>query len=382
MNYKTQLSALRKSLNDDHIFIGTFFTLIAIGLIAIFSASSLLSVQQYGNSSHYVQRQGLFVLAGFFSFYIFSRLPYHYYQKHALPILAVALFFVLLVLIPGVGIKRGGATRWLPLIFFNVQPSEFLKLALVIYLANSISKIPLNRLQDFKHGFMPFAILVISCMTIVLLQRDFGSAMTIGLCSIILLFVAGTHLKYLIYSLLSLICVSIPLVLFSPYRMNRVLAFLDPWADFKNKGYQIIQSYVAFQAGGITGMGLGAGKQKLFYLPAGHTDFIFSVLAEETGLIGCSFVLLGFLVLFWRGMALAQKSCDAFGYLLATGILVLFTGNVIINLCVVMGLLPTKGLTLPLFSYGGSSLLMYMTAFGILVNIFSRAKKNAPNLSI
>jgi len=357
------------------LFLSILFYLIAFGLIMVFSASSMLSMQNYGHSNHFLFRQLFFVVIGCIAFYITMNTPYERIKKAAPYILLTTLFLVLLVLVPGVGTSGGGATRWLPLFGFTLQPSEFLKLAVIIFMAASLSKKLPDNLKNFKYGFLPYIFLIAICMRLLLYQKDFGSAMTIAFVGFILLFIAGTRIIYMIYSTIGLIAVSIPLIMLSPYRMSRVMSFLDPWLDFRNKGYQIIQSYVAFQSGGMLGQGLGAGKQKLFYLPAGHTDFIFSVLSEELGLLGSLTVILSFFFLFWNGIKMTRKVTDPFGYLLASGIMVLFAGNVLLNLCVVTGLLPTKGATLPLFSYGGSSFVMHMIAFGIFINIVSGFQK-------
>ncbi len=364
----------------DDLFIATFFILVALGLVTVFSASSMLSLKNVGHSYHYLLRQSLFVLIGTAAFFTFQSISFQTYKKWAPFLLIGCLILIIMVLIPGIGVKRGGATRWFSFFGFGFQPSEFLKLSVILFLSSSLSTKTPKELKSFKKGFLPYSLIILFCMGLVLLQRDFGSAMTIAFCSIILFFLAGIRFKYLFYSVITLITMSVPLIFFTPYRMNRILAFLDPWENFKHKGFQIIQSFVSFQSGGLWGQGIGGGKQKLFYLPAGHTDFIFAVLAEEAGFIGSSLAILAFFFIFWKGLNLARKNNnDPFAFLLSSGIIILFTGNVIINLGVVMGLLPTKGLTLPLFSYGGSSLLMYMVAFGILMNVFMQKKSSTTN---
>jgi len=301
-----------------------------------------------------------------------SHLDYRRLDRLALPILAVTLLLLLAVLTPGIGVKVGGAKRWLHAPGFNFQPAEVAKLAIILYAASLLSRRG-DRVRESVAGFLPLVVIGALIATLLLAQPDFGGAAMVAALVTIMLFVGGTKVKYLAYGAIAAVPALVALVATSSYRRTRVLAFLDPWSSRSDTGYQIVQSFLAFGAGGWHGVGLGDGRQKLLYLPEAHTDFIFSVVGEEMGLIGVLVILGLYGTILWRGTRIAMRAPDPFGAYLAVGLTSLVGLQAIMNMGVVMGLLPTKGLTLPLVSYGGSSILVSLVAIGMLLAIGARS---------
>jgi cell division protein FtsW len=269
-----------------------------------------------------------------------------------------------------VGTVAGGARRWIRVAGFSFQPGELAKVAMVLYLARSLAR-KKEKVRSFTIGFLPHTIVAGALVLLVLLQPDFGTAVTIALLLFTLLFAAGARISWLVGSLIVAAPVAVHLVASSPYRMKRILAFLDPWAHRQDIGYQVTESLMSVGSGGLFGLGLGAGKQKLFYLPEAHTDFIVAVIGEELGLMGIGLVLVLFALLVWRGVRAAFNAPDPFGAYLALGITSQVGLQAIVNMAVAFGLLPTKGLTLPFISYGGTSLVLTLAAAGVLLAISS-----------
>ena len=274
----------------------------------------------------------------------------------------------MLVLIPGISREVSGARRWFRFKFISFQPSELAGMAIIIYIADFISRKD-KVIKTFLRGFLPPVCVLGLCTLLILLQPDLGTALAIGVVVFIVLFVSGVRVSYL----LSIILVSLPILyilIFSvPYRKMRILSFLNPWLDPKGSGFQIIQSQIALGSGGIFGVGLGHSKQKLFYLPAAHTDFIFSIIGEELGLIGTLGVIILFMIFIQQGLKIIKHASDKFGYFLSLGLVSMISLKAIINVSTSCGLLPTKGLPLPFISYGGSSLIFDMLSLGLLLNI-------------
>jgi cell division protein FtsW len=279
-----------------------------------------------------------------------------------------------LVFIPGIGHSAGGAQRWIRVAGFSLQPSEITKIAIILFVAYALAKKG-EKIRNFKVGFMPVLIISGLFMGVILLQKDLGTAFVLAMVVAAMLFIGGTRIAYLTAGVLAAIPILYFLIFSVDYRRQRILAFLDPWEHQLDSGFQIIQSYVAFNAGGLTGTGLGQGKQKLFYLPAAHNDFIFPVIGEELGLIGVFFVLILFLLFMIRGIKISLKAPDHYGIFMGIGITTLVTSQALINFGVVMGLLPTKGLPLPFISYGGTALLVLCFLVGVLLNISSQTHK-------
>ncbi len=345
--------------------------LLGIGLIAIYSSSSFLAEHRYQDSNYYLAKQGLFVIIGFFLLMIVKNIPVEKYKGLAYPLLFVSFILLLMVFIPGIGKKVGGAQRWIKLGPLVLQPSELVKLSLAVYMAYSMSK-KADYMSSFSRGVFPHLVITGAFMVLILIQPDLGTTVILGAWLMTLLFVAGMN----IFHLIPLVLIACPalyyLITHEQYRLQRLLAYLKPWEDPQGFGFQIIHSFLAFGSGGIFGVGLGNSKQKLLYLPESHTDFILSILAEELGLIGIVIIIVLFLILILRGLKIALDAPDLYSSYLALGVTILMGLQVIINMGVVMGLLPTKGLTLPFLSYGGSSLLINMVGVGILMSISAR----------
>lgn len=346
--------------------------LVGMGIVMVYSASSAMAAFNNMEGGYFfLKKQGFYAVLGIIVLVVFSYIPFRVYRVLTYPALIVSLMLLGLVVFSPLGVTAGGASRWLQIGPLRFQPSELARLALVIYLAYSMSK-KMDLLRDFYVGFLPHGIVLAIFLGLLMLQPDFGSTVIFFLLTWIMLFVGGCRILHL----LIVVPFAVPLAWFvmaqKEYRMKRILSFLDPWQYSTNEGYQIVHSLMAFGSGGITGAGLGKGYQKLFYLPEPHTDFIFSVVGEELGLIGVVGVIFLYGVILFRGVVISRNTRDRFGAFLAMGITVSLGLQVCINMGVTLGLLPAKGLTLPFLSYGGTSLLINMAAVGILMNIGAR----------
>lgn len=348
--------------------------LVGVGIVMVYSASSALALNKFGTDYYYVKKQVVFSMLGILSLVGFSYIPFRFYQTLVYPILGVAILLLMAIPFTGFGIEAGGSSRWLGFGPLRFQPSELARLALVIYLAYSMTKKD-ELLRDFYVGFLPHMIILGVFTALLMVQPDFGSVMIFSALTWLMLFAGGSLLMHLFSVFIVLVPVAWLLMVAADYRVKRLLSFLNPWKYSANEGYQIIHSLMAFGSGGITGVGIGKGYQKLFYLPEPHTDFIFSVIGEETGLIGVGIVVVLYALIIKRGISISRNSQNRFGSLLAIGITIAIGLQVCINMGVAMGLLPTKGLTLPFLSYGGTSLLINMAAIGILMNIGARNEK-------
>lgn len=362
----------RKSITSgyDYMILVPVILLIGLGLVFVYSASSHLAAHRLGDSYFFLKRQALFCIAGICIMLIAKQIPCTLYSKLVYPLLLVSVSLLILLFIPGIGYKAGGATRWLRLGEFSFQPSELVKFSLAVYMAYSMSKKGSN-MGSFSRGLLPHMVIVGAFMLLLVLQPDLGTAVIIGCWLLLVLFVGGVKFA----QLFSIAILSTPFVLWliwqSNYRIKRLWAFINPWDDPKGIGFQIIHSFLAFGSGGIFGAGLGNSKQKLFYLPEPHTDFIFSIAAEELGFIGVIVIIVLFGILIMGGIKVALDARDLYSSYLALGLTCLIGLQVLVNMGVVTGLLPTKGLTLPLISYGGSSLVFNLLSIGVLLNISS-----------
>ncbi len=345
--------------------------LMGIGLVAIYSSSSFLAEYKLQDSYFYLKRQLLFVLLGLFILIMVKNIPVEVYRKLVYPALVISFLLLIMLFIPGLGKNVNGASRWLSVGGFTLQPSELVKLSLAVYVAYSMSKKG-KTMSSFSRGLLPHLLVFGTFMFLILIQPDLGTTVILGFWLLILLFVGGLNF----FQLLAIAVISCPMVLWlmthAEYRLKRLSAFINPWEDPQGLGFQIIHSFMAFGSGGILGVGLGNSKLKMLYLPEPHTDFILSILAEELGLVGITVIILLFSVLIIRGIKISLDAPDLYSSYLALGISVLLGLQVVINMGVVMGLLPTKGLTLPLLSYGGSSLLVNLVGIGMLMNISAR----------
>lgn len=344
--------------------------LTTLGLVMVYSASAVMAARDFGSPWHFALRQAVAAALGLCAMVFAMRYGYRRLEKLAYPILAVAAILLLLVLVPGIGTAVNGARRWIRFPLFNVQPAEIAKYALVIYLARSLARKG-EKVRSFSIGFLPHVLVTGVFVLLLLAQPDFGSGMTLLALLWGMLFCAGVRLRVLAGAALAGLPVVAMLVLGEEYRRARLVAFLDPWADRLGDGWQLANSLLTIGNGGLWGQGLGAGKQKLHYLPEGHTDFIISVIAEELGLVGIVVVVGLFGLLVWRGIRAAFNASDAFGCFLALGLTAILGIQAVVNMLVAMGMLPTKGLTLPFVSYGGSSLVLSLGAAGVLLAISS-----------
>ncbi|MEO0325237.1 MAG: putative lipid II flippase FtsW [Myxococcota bacterium] len=372
---RTTAGALPKVVGPaDVILTAAVVALVAFGVVMVFSASAVRAEHAFGNPAHYLVRQAIFAFVGVFTMLFVARIDYHRYRPLTYPVLGVSVLLMLVVAF-GFGRSAGGAARWIALGPINVQPAEAAKLALVLWLAYSLSK-KAARIKSFEVGFLPHALMAGFLMLLCLKQPDFGSAVMIGLLTFTLLFAAGARLGYLLGAVLLAMPVAYLLVATSPYRMRRIRAFLAPFEHRMNEGYQVFESLISFGAGGVTGVGIGDGRQKLFFLPEAHTDFIGAIVAEELGFVGVLSLIVIFAVIVGRGFRVAYRAADDYGSYLAVGISTFLGLQAFTNLAVAMGMLPTKGLVLPFISYGGSSLLVNCAACGLLLNV-SRPREGA-----
>lgn len=362
-----------KKSTPDFILVAATLSLLAIGLIMVYSASAVWADFKIGDSFFFAKRQLLFAGLGVFAMFVIMNIDYWTWRTWAKLVLIICFVLLVIVLIPGVGLVRGGARSWLGVGAFSIQPSEFTKIGMIIFLAKFLSENQ-KKITSFKEGLFPSLALVFSAFAIIMLQPDLGTgAVMVGTC-VVMIYVAGARLSHFAgLGLLGLIGFA-ALILSAPYRIKRITSFLDPWQDPLGTGFQIIQSLYAIGPGGLIGLGLGQSRQKFFYLPEPQTDFIFAILAEELGFLGGSLVIFLFALLLFRGVRIALGAPDLFGSLLAVGIIAMIAIQVIINIGVVTGLMPVTGITLPFLSYGGSSLTLMLMAVGVLLNISRYAR--------
>jgi cell division protein FtsW len=360
----------------DFLLLITVLILVSVGIIMVYSASFAIAGERFRDAYHFLKKQAMAAGLGMALMILAVKLDYHRWHALAIPLLALSAALLGILIFPGLRHEVGGSARWLKFSFLSFQPAELAKLALVIYLARSLAKKE-GRMQSLNVGVLPHFIVLGGLFVLVLKQPDFGTGIVFATLVFILLFVAGARVLYLGAAVLAAVPVLFYIATRAHYRTGRLLAFLDPWKDPTDSGFQIIQSFLSFGAGKLFGVGLGEGHQKLFYLPEVHTDFIFSVIGEELGLLGVTAVIGLFVFLTWRGFRACFRATDLFGSYLALGVTLLIAVQALLNMGVVMGLLPTKGATLPFVSYGGTSLMINLMAVGILLNISSQGVKGS-----
>jgi cell division protein FtsW len=342
--------------------------LLGVGLIMVFSASSVAAYARYGSSFLFFQRQAVYAGVGVVGLLLLSRMPYAIWSRLAVPFLAATGILLVLVLHSGAGTSAGGSSRWLAVGPITIQPSEIVKLALVAFAATVLTR-KAALLDDVGHLLLPLLPVTALVCWLVMRQPDLGTTVILAGTIFVLLFIAGVRLRYLGIAGIAGVAIGWILIMSAAYRRARFLSFLSPWNDPQNAGYHLIQSYIALGSGGLFGVGLGASRQKWMYVPNAHTDFIFSILGEELGLLVAICVLGLYAVLLYGGIRVASRAPDTFGRLLASGLVAWLGLQTIVNLGAVTGLLPITGVPLPLLSYGGSSLVVTLGAIGILVNI-------------
>ncbi|MBA4396581.1 MAG: putative lipid II flippase FtsW [Syntrophus sp. (in: bacteria)] len=347
--------------------------LVTIGTTMIYSSSSILAMERFKDAQFFLKKQVFYVVIGMGAMVLMTKLDYHRLKKLAYPGIFLSVILLLLIFVPYLGIKAGGARRWLNLGFVSFQVTELAKVCIVLFLAHFLTR-KANYLKTFSRGVLIPLLVTFVFIILIAWQPDFGATVMLAMILMLMLFLAGCRVTHLAGLTALLIPAAVWMIMFKSYRIDRLKVFLNPWNDPGNKGFQIIQSLLSFGSGGTFGVGIGDGMQKLFYLPEPHTDFILSVIAEESGFVGVAVIILLFAVLIIRGFMVAFRAPDLFGTLLAAGLTMVLAMGAFINIAGVMGLIPLKGLTLPFLSYGGTSLVMSLTTVGILLNISSHVR--------
>ena len=362
----------------DFILFVIIIILLSLGIVMVLSASAPSAIAESGNSYSYVIQQLKAAILGIILMLIISKIDYRLYKKFYKAIYWISVLILLLVLIPGLGLSSNGATRWIDLKFIQFQPSELTKIGLIVFYAGYLADHK-SELKSFWKGFVKPLIYILPPIAILyFVQNHLSASVVIGAVTCVMMIMAGCRLLYFVIAgLIGALVMTVGIIALQAtgkggFRIKRIMSFMDPWADATEVGWQAVQGLYAIGSGGLFGVGLGESKQKYLYIPEPHNDFIFSILAEELGFVGCVIVILLFAIFIWRGILIAIKSPDMFGSLLATGITTLIGVQVIINIGVVTSSISNTGMPLPFFSYGGTALLILLCSCGVLLNI-SRA---------
>ena len=384
---KKEIKASKSSVKQiDFVLLVIIILLLSLGIIMVLSASAPSALSETGNSYTYVTKQAIFAVLGFGVMFVASKFNYRIFKKFFWPIYWLSVGILLLVLVPGLGASANGATRWINLGFTQFQPSELTKVGMIIFYAGYLSDHK-NELRDFKKGFVkPLVFLLPPVLIALLIQNHLSVGLVMGAITVVMMIMAGCRMSHFIFTGLvggGLGGGALALYMLakgdsagaSSFRLDRILSFMNPWADPTGTGWQAIQSLYAIGSGGLFGAGLGESKQKYLYIPEPQNDFIFSILAEELGFVGCTIVIILFALFIWRGILIAMKAPDMFGSLLATGITTLVMVQVVINIGVVTNSIPNTGMPLPFFSAGGTALVILLGMCGILLNISKSTSK-------
>jgi cell division protein FtsW len=365
----------KKLQHDKWLFLVTV-GLALFGLVMVYSASAVTAMEKNNNQYFYVMKQAVWTAIGLgLMLYAMNR-DYHKWQDRRL--IGIGLVVTLLALLAVFAFPRiNGAHRWIRLLGFSAQPSELAKIVLTVFLAYFL-ELRGRKVTSFWTTFLPCGIITAVLAGLILAEPDLGTGLMLGILFLVVTFVAGARIWQISLAVAPGLALLIGMLIFVPWRLARVMAFLNPWADERNTGYQVTQSLLAVGSGGLFGLGFAQGKQKLFYLPFAHSDFIFAVIAEELGLIGAGALMIAFAVFMWRGLQAARSAPDQFGRLLAVGIVAVIMIQAFFNVSVVLSLVPTKGIPLPFVSYGGSSIVPTLFAVGILLNISQYAGQESP----
>ena len=362
------MTLARRKQSPDFVIFAVSMTLVVIGLVMVFSASSVKAELQFKDALYFLKRQAGWVIIGLASMLFLMNFDYWHLRRLATPIVVFSFALLVIVLIPGIGREINGARRWVGYGAYAIQPSEMAKLTMVIYLAHLLTREP-ERVQEFWRGVVPVLLVLGVAGVLIMGEPDLGTSVALAGTVFMMLFVAGARLGHLAGLALSAVPVLLAAIFSADYRRRRFFAFLNPWGDPSDTGYHIIQALYALGSGGLFGVGLGRSRQKLFYLPEAHTDFIFAIIAEELGFIGAAAILFLFFVLIWRGYKVAITAPDAFASVLAAGLTTMIALQLVINVGVVTASLPITGIPLPFISSGGSSLVFTMMGVGILLNV-------------
>jgi cell division protein FtsW len=362
---------MRDGLAVDRWLLFAVAALVAIGITMVLSTSYLYAQERFSDGTYFFRKQLIAIGVGTTALVICSLIPPATYRHFVYPMLGLTLIVLVLVLVPAIGVVRGGARRWLGLPGFAFQPAEAAKLTMVFYLAHSMARKE-GSIKTFSIGVLPHLLVGGVLIGVLLLEPDFGTALILALLLYLMLFIGGTRVSHLLATGMMALPVLAYVMLNAEYRLRRLVAFLDPWREASTSGFQVVQSLIAFGSGRLWGRGLGESRQKLFYLPEAHTDFVYSVIGEELGLLGALIVLGLFGIIIIRGLRLTAKIEEPFEQYLAFGLTVLLGVQGLIHMGVVMGLMPTKGLVLPFISYGGSAMVINLTEAGILLGLSRR----------
>lgn len=363
---------MAKRVSVDRVLFIVTLLLVFVGLVMVFSASAVMAKEKYHSGYFFLLRQMGWAIAGFTAMMIGMRIDYKRLKHPAVVFSMLGLTTLMLILVFFLD-RSHNTHRWIHFAGFSFQPSELAKPVLILFLAFFLEN-RTKSMDDWRNTLIPAIIPTTVFLGLIVFQPDLGTAIACAAITACILFVAGLNLKYLGYGILASLLPLYFLIFHVAYRRDRILAFMNPYSDPQGKGFHIIQSLIAVSTGGLTGVGLMEGKEKLFYLPEPHTDFIFSVLGEELGLVGCLIVVLLFATFLWRGIRTALHTQDMFGRFLAVGVTSMVVVQAFINISVVLGLMPTKGIPLPLISYGGSSLFITLACVGVLLNVSKQAE--------
>lgn len=363
---------MARKLKSDRLLFLTTLALVALSVVMVYSASKVLASENYGQPNLFLMKQAMFAAFGLAAMFLAMRIDYERYRdpRVVLPLVGITLLALLAVLL--LGPKINGARRWFVVARVGIQPSELAKLAMILFTATVLER-RMDRIGEPRYALGPVAIVLVPMVGLILLESDLGTALAVLAIVIVMVFAAGLPHRYVAGIVVGLLPLLTAAAIVAPYRLRRLAVFWNPWEDRFGDGFQVVQSLIAVGTGGVTGRGLGYSVQKLFYLPYPHTDFIFAVLAEELGLVGASLMLGAFSIIVWRGLRTASRAPDAFGALLALGLTAMIAVQAFVNISVVLGLLPTKGIPLPFISAGGSSLVTSLIGMGVLLNISQRA---------
>jgi len=362
---------MARKLRSDWILFGATFALVFASVVMVYSASAVLALERYRQPYLFLFKQVAFAALGLLVVRFLMRVDYRHYRQPVviwgmLGVVSAALVFVLF------GPTINGTRRWFGVAGIGVQPSELAKIVAIVFTAAILER-RMERINDWKYALAPIGLVAGALAGLIVLEPDFGTAVSLVATVAVMVFCAGISYRYVALAVAAAVPLVAVAVIAAPYRLQRILTFLDPWKDQQGAGFQIIQSLIAVGSGGLTGRGVMAGVQKMFYLPEPHTDFIYAVIAEELGLLGATFIVICFCVIAWRGLVASLRAPDRFGAFLALGLTTMIALQAFVNISVVLGLMPTKGIPLPFVSAGGSSLLINLVAMGVLLNISQHA---------
>jgi cell division protein FtsW len=363
---------MARKLKSDRLLFLTTLVLVGVSVVMVYSASKVLAAEQYGQPNLFLKKQILFAALGVAVMFAATRVDYQLYREPRVILSLIGVTLVALAAVLILGPKINGTRRWFYVNGIGIQPSELAKIALILFTAAVLER-RMDRIADLKYSLGPIVVVLAPVIGLILLQPDFGSSLAVLAIVAVMVFSAGLPHRYVIKAGLIIVPLVAAAAMWKPYRVARLMSFWDPWQDRRGDGFQVVQSLIAVGTGGVTGRGLWESVQKLFYLPYPHTDFIYAVVAEELGLVGASLMLACFCIITWRGLRTVSRAPDAFGAFLALGLTTMIAVQAFVNISVVLGLLPTKGIPLPFISAGGSSLIMSLAGMGVLLNISQHA---------